>query len=117
MRTRLAVLCLVTTALLAGCSDRVNDEHVSSSYPALQESEVRGLTPEQIEGLRNGDGMGYALPAELNGYPGPKHVLEFAEQLGLNQSQQDATLEIRAHMSTRAKATGAELVAAYEALD
>ncbi len=117
MRTRTAVLVLVMLSGLAGCFDRVNEEHPSASYPQLQESEVRGLTPEQIEGLRNGDGMGYALPAELNGYPGPKHVLESADDLGLNESQREATAKIRAEMLEKAKATGAALVSAYESLD
>ena len=27
--------------------------------------------------------MGIALPAELNGYPGPRHVLELADELDL----------------------------------
>lgn len=117
MRPFSAVLFLVLLSVMAGCFDRATDEHPSSSYPQLQESEVRGLSLEQIEGLRNGDGMGYALPAELNGYPGPKHVLELADELELNGSQRQATAEIRAQMLERAKATGVELVSAYESLD
>ena len=117
MRTGFAVLLLATLAGLAGCLDRASDEHPSASYPELQESEVRGLTPEQIQGLRNGDGMGYALPAELNGYPGPKHVLELADELGLNESQREATAKIRAEMLEKAKATGLALVSEYESLD
>lgn len=117
MRTPRAVLVIVMLIVLAGCFDRANEELPRGSYPELQESEVRGLTPEQIEGLRNGDGMGYALPAELNGYPGPKHVLEFADDLGLNESQREATEQIRADMLGKAKTTGAELVSAYESLD
>lgn len=117
MRRFSIVLCLVTSIALSGCVDRANDEHPSSSYPGLQESEVRGLTPEEIAGLRNGDGMGYALPAELNGYPGPKHVLELADELELNESQRRSTTEIRAGMLEAAKRTGTDLVEAYEALD
>lgn len=117
MRARLAVPLLVILVLSAGCFDRANEEQASSSYPQLQESEVRGLTPQQIAGLRSGDGMGYALPAELNGYPGPKHVLELADDLELNASQRQATSAIRATMLGEAKATGAKLIDAYEALD
>ena len=32
--------------------------------------------------------MGLALAAELNGYPGPRHVLDLADQLGLTPEQQ-----------------------------
>ena len=31
-----------------------------------------------------------ALPGELNGYPGPKHVLELATELGLSPLQHEA---------------------------
>jgi hypothetical protein len=31
--------------------------------------------------------MSLALAAELNGYPGPRHVLELGEQLGLTEQQ------------------------------
>lgn len=61
--------------------------------------------------------MGYALPAELNGYPGPKHVLELADQLGLNASQEEATSVVRAEMLVEAKAVGAQLLQAYRDLD
>ena len=32
-------------------------------------------------------GMGLALAAELNGYPGPAHVIELAKSLGLSEPQ------------------------------
>jgi hypothetical protein len=31
--------------------------------------------------------MGLALAAELNGYPGPAHVIELAKSLGLSEPQ------------------------------
>lgn len=37
--------------------------------------------------LRSGKGMALALPAELNGYPGPSHSLERADQLKLSPEQ------------------------------
>jgi hypothetical protein len=58
-----------------------------SGYSALLETEIRGLSPETIEGYRTGKGMSLALPAELNGYPGPRHVLDFSEELELTDEQ------------------------------
>jgi hypothetical protein len=37
--------------------------------------------------LLSGQGSGFAKPAELNGYPGPAHVLELAGPLGLDAPQ------------------------------
>ena len=38
-------------------------------------SPIRGLSEQEIDDLTNGRGMGLARAAELNGYPGPLHVL------------------------------------------
>ena len=46
---------------------------------------------ERAAGLREGRGMGLAMPAESNGYPGPRHVLEVADQLGLSAEQRART--------------------------
>jgi Spy/CpxP family protein refolding chaperone len=59
-----------------------------SPYSALLDTEIRGLSPELIEAYRTGAGAGSALPAELNGYPGPRHVLDLAAQLHLTEEQQ-----------------------------
>ena len=47
-------------------------------YAGLDVRAVKALSDVQIADLRAGRGMGLALPAELNGYPGPTHVLEHA---------------------------------------
>ena len=47
-----------------------------SPYAGLQDRAIKALSDEQIADLRAGKGMSLALPAELNGYPGPAHALE-----------------------------------------
>ena len=54
-----------------------------SPYVGMQTRSIKALSDQQIADLKAGRGMGLALPAELNGYPGPAHVLELADQLGL----------------------------------
>jgi len=58
-----------------------------SAYAALLDSEIRGLDQETIEGYLTGEGLGQALPAELNGYPGPRHTIDMAEELKLSEDQ------------------------------
>lgn len=48
---------------------------------------IRSLTPEEVVQIERGEGAGFALPAELNGIPGPRHVLDLAEDLGLSDQQ------------------------------
>ena len=88
-----------------------------SPYAGEEQREIRALSAEQVEGLLAGKGMGYAKAAELNGYPGPKHVLELAEELDLSEAQRTATERIFAEMAAQARTLGAELVAAERALD
>jgi hypothetical protein len=53
----------------------------------MQTRPIKALSEQQVADLQAGRGMGLALPAELNGYPGPAHVLELADKLGLSADQ------------------------------
>jgi Spy/CpxP family protein refolding chaperone len=68
------------------------------------------LTEEEVRQLREGDGMGLARPAELNHYPGPKHVLELAEGLDLSPEQRENLEAIRERMLQQAIAKGEEVL-------
>jgi len=89
----------------------------ASPYAGQEVREIKSLSKSEIEGLLAGRGMGYAKAAELNGYPGPLHVLELAEELDLSEEQVARTQEIFNLMQASAKELGAELVAAERALD
>jgi len=58
-----------------------------SAYVSLLDTEIRGLDQDTIEGYLTGKGLGQALPAELNGYPGPRHTIDMAEELELTEEQ------------------------------
>ena len=78
---------------------------------------IKALTPDHVAGLLAGAGLGYAKAAELNRYPGPLHVLELADELGLDAAQLEATRALRTRVVEQASALGAELVAAEAELD
>ncbi|MFW6084324.1 MAG: Spy/CpxP family protein refolding chaperone, partial [Gemmatimonadota bacterium] len=88
-----------------------------SPYAAYGDREIMALSPEEIDGLRAGEGMGMAVPAELHGYPGPRHVLELASELELTRSQVEATKTVFDSMATRARALGREIVELERDLD
>jgi hypothetical protein len=93
---------------------------VSWAQPPYADSvgrEIKALSAEETKGLLEGAGLGFALPAELNGWPGPKHVIELAAMLGIDDQTLARVEAIRAEMSREAKALGAELVAAERELD
>ena len=56
-------------------------------YAGLQNREIKTLSDQQIADLNAGRGMGLALAAELNGYPGPIHAIELASDLHLSPEQ------------------------------
>ena len=88
-----------------------------SPYAGQEIRDIKALSDSDVAGLLAGKGMGLAKAAELNGYPGPLHVLELAGELELTEKQQTDSREIFNQMRADAKALGAELVAAERVLD
>lgn len=86
-------------------------------YAGQQERPIKALSVDDLAALRKGEGMGMAKAAELNGYPGPRHVLDLAQQLQLTDAQRRDVQAIFDGMSTAAKPLGGELIAQEQALD
>jgi Spy/CpxP family protein refolding chaperone len=86
-------------------------------YAGLEGRPIKALSEQQIADLRAGCGMGLALAAELNGYPGPMHVLELAESLDLSGQQRAKMQELFAAMKAEAIPLGERLIAQEADLD
>ena len=86
-------------------------------YAAWQERTIKALSPRQIEDYLEGRGMGMALPAELNGYPGPRHVLDLADDLDLSADQLAETRRLFEDMRLTAIALGEQIVTREADLD
>jgi hypothetical protein len=80
-------------------------------YAGLETRSIKALSDQQIADLKAGRGMGLALAAELNGYPGPTHVLELAEPLGLSAEQRAKVQELLAAMRAETVPLGEKLIA------
>ena len=78
---------------------------------------LQGLSPDEVSQYLSGAGMGYAKAAELNHSPGPMHVLELGERLGLSNEQRAATKQLMDAHKAEARAIGAKLVEAERALE
>jgi Spy/CpxP family protein refolding chaperone len=88
-----------------------------SPYAGEQTRPIKALSASEEEGLMAGKGMGLARAAELNGYPGPMHVLELAAELELTEQQRVRTEAVYKSMHERARKAGAELIEAERELD
>ena len=86
-------------------------------YAGLEARLIKTLSEQQIADLRAGRGMGLALAAELNGYPGPMHVLEMADALDLSREQRAKMQELFAAMKAEAIPLGERLIAQEGELD
>lgn len=86
-------------------------------YAGQEARDIAALSESDVDDLLAGRGWGFAKPAELNGYPGPTHLLELAGPLGLDDGQLSRIEAIRLDMSREAQALGADYVAAEAALD
>ncbi len=88
-----------------------------SPYVGQEQRQVKALSQAEVEGYLTGAGMGFAKAAELNHYPGPRHVLDLAQELALTADQAEQTQQLYASMRARAVALGRQLVAKEQALD
>lgn len=61
--------------------------------------------------------MGLALAAELNGYPGPSHVLELADTLDLSAEQRAEMRRLFDSMKAEARLLGSKLIEQEADLD
>jgi hypothetical protein len=86
-------------------------------YAGQEARTIKALSDDDIAALRKGEGMGMAKAAELNGYPGPVHVLALAAKLGLTETQQRDVRAIFERMSAAAKPLGGELITQEQTLD
>lgn len=110
--TRLALLAaLLMPALMPTLAG------AEAPYAGLDTRPIAALSDAEIADLRAGRGMGFALPAELNGYPSPRHVLDLADTLALDPDQRAAVEAVFAAMKAGAQALGPRVIEAEAALD
>ena len=86
-------------------------------YTGQEKRHIKALSPDEIEAYQSGQGMGFAKAAELNQFPGPKHVLELAAQLTLTEGQRAETQGVFDHMHAAATRIGNLIVEKERKLD
>jgi hypothetical protein len=104
---------VVLTASLTGSAMA----QTAQPYAGLQDRPIKALSKERVDDLRAGRGMGYALAAELNGYPGPSHVLELRDKLALSDDQRRRIEALFADMRREAIPLGEQMIEQEATLD
>ncbi len=106
-----SILMLWVLIIFAATIARANDSNrFRSTYAGQENRAIKSLSDEDIKELTSGSGWGLAKAAELNGAPGPKHLLEMKEKIDLSPEQEKAIETLFAAMKERAVALGHELI-------
>jgi Spy/CpxP family protein refolding chaperone len=90
---------------------------VEQPYAGLDARDIKALSPDEIAALETGEGFGQALSAELNGFPGPRHVIDLASDLGLTPAQRAAIVALFDQMQAEAMTAGEAVLAAEAGLE
>jgi hypothetical protein len=101
----LAVTLLLGAPVLA-------EDRLTSPYRQQAAAGLRGLSDSETSELRAGAGMGLARAAELNGYPGPRHVLDAvaAGKLRASAEQVQRVQKVFDEMKREAQRIGARIL-------
>lgn len=95
----------------------VSAQKNTSSYAGQEQRDIKALSAADIKMYLEGHGMGLAKVAELNHYPGPRHVLDLATDLKLSHEQFTKTQQAYDKMHAEAVRLGKLIVAKEKQLD
>lgn len=111
-----AIGLTVGVAAFAGFAVASETGH-RSAYAGEESRAIKSLSADDIAELRRGGGWGLAKAAELNGMPGPAHLLEMKDEIALDEAQVAAIEAIYDAMKAAAIAEGEKLIALEADLD
>ena len=101
----LGLLVLLSPSLvLAGTHEHRSD------YAGQEKRAIKSLSETDIDDLTKGRGWGLAKAAELNGVPGPVHLLEMKDEIGLTEQQVSEIEALFNEMKKDAVELGLELI-------
>ena len=110
MRRSLFVFGSIITLFIWGIETADSTEDYRSKYAGQEYREIKSLSSEDIDELQKGKGWGLAKAAELNGVPGPVHLLEMKEEIKLSETQVTQIEQLYLTMKNDAIPLGLKLI-------
>lgn len=117
LELRRAALCCFAWAVFGAMPGRAIGQEGISPYAGETDRKIKALAPSEIVGLLDGDGLGFAKAAELNGVPGPRHVLDLDSELGLDDRQRADVRAVYERMHAEAVELGVLVIDLERQLD
>ncbi len=115
--TTAGIMVLVASMAVAGALPSTAEQAAKQPYAGQQHRALKALSKQEIADYLAGTGMGMAKAAELNGWPGPSHLLEIADKLKLSASSRTKIRVVFTKMKTKATSLGRAIIAAERLLD
>jgi len=109
------LLCLALAA--PALAQETQSASPAQPYAGQQDRAIKALSEDDISELRRGGGWGLAKAAELNGMPGPAHLLDMKDEIGLSPDQVARIQAIFDQMQADAITEGERLIAAEATLE
>ena len=103
------ITALVSFALLM-FSTFTSADNLHSKYKGQENRVIKSLSADDISELQKGGGWGLAKAAELNGVPGPAHILEMEKQIKLSEKQKVEIQKLFDTMNAQAVSLGQTLI-------
>lgn len=122
----IVIVGLIAIVLIAGLyylAFNTGESKIVSPYAGQElERGIKALSQEEVKGLLAGEGTpfgGMAKPAELNGYPGPRHVLDAVEygEIELTDEQEKQIRELYEEMKVEAIDLGKKIIDIEKEID
>ena len=119
MRTTLHTLVagVVAAAALGALGAVASAQQAGHGGHASPRHDAVACEADFREVIADGRGFGLAFAADRNGYPGPLHVLELKERLGLSAEQEARMHALLSAMFAEARPRGAALLEAEARLE
>ena len=104
------ITAITLTALPLSPGHAESTDHLKSKYAGQQSRTIKSLSEDDIKQLSAGQGWGLAKAAELNGMPGPAHLLEMKKEIKLTPRQEEKIIALYDGMKNKAQALGKQLI-------
>ncbi len=107
---RLNLMLMISAIFLSFLNTAQASQSYVSKYSGEERRKIKSLSVDDINQLEQGKGWGLAKAAELNGMPGPIHVLQMKEKISLTKQQEKKIKALYDQMKTEAIPLGKRLI-------
>jgi hypothetical protein len=104
------LLFLIVLILSPSIAFSESGHEYKSKYIGQEKRSIKSLSESDINELKNGKGWGLAKAAELNGVPGPVHLLEMKDEISLTDEQVKKIDSVYQKMKMNAVELGEKLI-------